>query len=293
MVVTSSPPPGAGPPPDVGAPTGRLSRPPGRYRATGQLRSEWTKMRSVRSTIWTLVATVLAVVGIGALATAETAAHWNSGGAVDRFGFDPTARSLAGLFLAQIVIGVIGVLVMSAEYGTGTIRVTLSAVPNRPLVLTCKAAVFGAAALVTSEVLTFVAFVLGQQLLKGSTPYATLSDPDALRAVVGSGLVLVVLGLFALGIATIVRHTAGALATYVGILLVLPLVLQAFPESVQRHLIRFMPLVIGESMTATRLGLNDFGGTLPFAPWTGFALLCAYAAVALVVGGIVMVRRDA
>jgi ABC-2 type transport system permease protein len=250
-------------------------------------------MRTVRSTIWTLVATVLAVIGIGAVACAVTAARWRSGGIVDKVTFDPTARSLAGVFLGQIVIGVLGILIMSAEYGTGTIRATLSAIPNRPLVLACKAAVFGVVALVASEVLTFCAFFLGQELLKGSTPYATLSDPGVLRSVAGAGLVLTVLGLFALGIATIIRHTAGALATYAGLLLVLPLILQAFPASFQRSLIRFMPLVIGENMAATRPDAHDFGNAVLFSPWVGFGLLCAYAAAALIVGGILMARRDA
>jgi len=257
------------------------------------MRSEWTKLRTVRSTVWTLISTILAVVGIGAVATAVTAAHWRSAGIVDRVTFDPTARSLAGVFLGQIVIGVLGVLVMSAEYGTGTIRATLSAVPNRPLVLACKAAVFGMVALVASEVLTFAAFFLGQQLLKGSTPYASLGDPGVLRAVAGAGLVLTVLGLFALGLATILRHTAGALATYVGLLLVLPLILQAFPTSFQHHVIKFMPLVIGENMASVLPDVHAFGGGTLFAPWTGFAILCGYAAVALVVGGILMARRDA
>jgi len=267
--------------------------PAGHYGPLGQLRSEWTKLRTVRSTVWSLVATVLAVVGIGAIATAVTAAHWKNGGFVDRFDFDPTARSLAGVFLGQIVIGVIGVLVMSAEYGTGTIRATLSAIPNRPLVLACKAVVFAVVALVASEILTFGAFFLGQQLLKGSTPYATIGQPGVLRAVLGAGLVLTVLGLLALGLATIIRHTAGALAAYVGLLLVVPLILQAFPESVQHDLIKYMPLVIGEHMAAVLPGTHDFGGGPLLSPWTGFGFLCGYAAVALVVGGILMARRDA
>ncbi len=267
--------------------------PAGHYGAFGQMRSEWTKMRSVRSTIWTLIVTVLAVVGIGIVATAVTAAQWRQGGIVDHVTFDPTARSLAGLFLGQIVIGVLGVLVMSAEYGTGTIRATLSAIPNRPLVLACKVAVFGVATLIASEILTFAAFFIGQQLLKGTTPYATIGQPGVLRAVAGAGLVLTVLGLLALGIATIIRHTAGALATYVGVLLVLPLILQAFPVSFQHATIRYMPLVIGENMAATRPDIHDFGGGVLLSPWVGFGVLCAYAFVALVVGGVVMVRRDA
>jgi ABC-2 type transport system permease protein len=278
---------------DHGATRGAFALPAGHYGPFGQLRSEWTKMRTVRSTVWTLIATILAVVGIGAVATAVTAAHWSNGGFVDRIDFDPTARSLAGLFLGQIVIGVLGVLVMSAEYGTSTIRATLSAIPNRPLVLACKAFVFAIVTLIASEVLTFSAFLLGQALLKGSTPYATISEPGVLRAVVGAGLVLTVLGLLALGIATIIRHTAGALATYVGLLLVLPLILQAFPVSFQHNVIKFMPLVIGENMAATRPDVHDFGGGVLLSPWIGFGWLCAYAAVALVIGGILMTRRDA
>jgi len=269
------------------------SNPAGHYGILGQLRSEWTKMRTVRSTVWSLVATVVSVVGIGALATSLTAARWRSGGISDRIGFDPTARSLAGLFLGQIVIGVLGVLVMSAEYGTGTIRATLSAVPNRPLVLACKAAVFAFVALVVSEVLTFSAFFLGQALLKGSTPYATISDPGVLRSVAGAGLVLALLGLFALGLATIVRHTAGAIVTYVGLLLVLPLIIQAFPTSIERNLIRFTPFLIARTMAAPRPLTGDFGGGAAFSPWAGFGLLCAYTAAALIIGGILMVRRDA
>ncbi|HZU79604.1 MAG TPA: hypothetical protein VE991_06780 [Acidimicrobiales bacterium] len=286
MTIAAAPGPAVAPAP--------LALPPGRYGPLGQLRSEWTKMRTVRSTIWSLIATIIAVVGIGAIASAVTAAHWRNSGFVDRVTFDPTARSLAGIFLGEIVIGVLGVLVMSAEYGTGTIRATLSAIPNRPLVLACKTAMFAFIAFVASEILTFAAFLLGQQLLKGSTPYATLSQPGVFRAVFGAGLVLTVLGLFALGLATIIRHTAGALAAYVGILLVLPLILQAFPTSWQNAAMRYMPLVIGERMTSVvARGEHAFSGFPLFSPWVGFGVLCAYAAAALLVGCFVLVRRDA
>ena len=114
-----------------------------------------------------------------------------------------------------------------------------------------------------------------------------------LRAVAGAGLVLTVIGLFALGLATIIRHTAGAISAFVGLLLVLPLIIQAFPASIQHSVIKFMPLVIAENMTATRAVRGDFGGAVLFSPWVGFALLCAYAAISLLVGGILLVRRDA
>jgi ABC-2 type transport system permease protein len=269
------------------------SLPPGHYGPLQLLASEWTKLRTVRSTAWTLVVTVAMVVGIGALATAATAARWRSGGVIDRIGFDPTARSLAGLFFGQIAMGVLGVLVMSAEYSTGTIRATFAAAPNRPLVLVCKAAVFGAVALVTSEILTFAAFLIGQQLLKGSTPSATLGQPGVLRAVAGAGLVLAVVGLFALGLATIIRHTAGAIAAYVGTMLVLPLILQAFPTSIQQDVIKWLPLVIAENMASTRSTLRAFGGVTPFSPWVGFLILCGYTVALLVVGGILLNKRDA
>jgi ABC-2 type transport system permease protein len=102
-----------------------------------------------------------------------------------------------------------------------------------------------------------------------------------------------VLGLFALGLATIIRHTAGALTAYVGLLLVLPLILQAFPVSFQHATLKFMPLVIGEHMASTKLSANDFGGGVLLSPWVGFGFLCGYTVVALVVGGILMQRRDA
>jgi ABC-2 type transport system permease protein len=266
---------------------------PGRYGPVELIRSEWTKLRTVRSTTWTLGVTIVAVIGIGAIATAVTAAHWRSGGFVDRIGFDPTQRSLAGLFLGQISIGVLGVLAITAEYATGTIRATLAATPNRPLVLVCKAAVYGFVALVTSEIITFVAFLVGQELLKGSAPYATLGQPGVLRAVVGAGLVLTVMGLFALALGTIIRHTAGAIASYVGILLVVPLILQAFPVSVQHALLKFMPLLIAEHMATTVGNSQDFGNAPLFTQWAGFGILCGYTVALLVLGGYLFKRRDA
>ena len=125
--------------------------PPGGYRARGVLRAEWTKLRTVRSTIWSLLATVVLTIGIGALATAVIAARWNQLSLFQRLTFDPVSQSLTGLLFAQLALGVLGMLVVSGEYGTGTIRSTLAAVPNRPLVLAAKAVVFGLVALVVSE----------------------------------------------------------------------------------------------------------------------------------------------
>ncbi len=262
--------------------------PPGRYGLSGLLRSEWTKLRTVRSTMWTLGMTVVVGIGISALATAETRSHWATMSPGDRLSFDPTSTSLTALLFCQLAIGVLGVLVMSAEYGTGTIHATFSAAPRRPLVLAAKAAVFGVVALLVAEIVAFVSFLVGQALLSAPATHASLSTPGALRAVVGTGLYLGVIGLFALGLATIIRHTAGAISAFVGILLVLPIIVEALPNSIQDDIRRFLPLRIGAAM----MSVNDNGGH-SFAPWTGFFVLCVYALVALVIGGVLLVRRDA
>jgi ABC-2 type transport system permease protein len=266
--------------------------PPGRYRFSGALRAEWTKLRSVRSTAWCLLATVVAGIGIGILATATEASHWRNADVIDKALFDPTSISLTGLVFGQLAIGVLGVLTMSAEYGSGSIRATFAAIPRRPLVLAAKAAVFGVVALVLAEAVSFTAFFVGQAILSGSTPTATLSGHNVLRAVIGGGVYLTLLGLIALGIAAMIRHTAGAITTFVSILLILPLIVAAFPASIGHPIGRYLPATIGNAMTSTsyRGAHVDFLPAFPF--WHGFAILCAYAVGALVIGGVLMVRRD-
>jgi ABC-type transport system involved in multi-copper enzyme maturation permease subunit len=256
------------------------------------LRSEWTKLRSVRSTTWSLLATIAATVGIGVVAAATEANRWTHLSRTDRLIFDPTNLSLTGLLFGQLAIGVLGVLVMSGEYGTGTIRATLAAIPNRPLVLAAKAAVFGAVALVVSEVASFAAFFIGQAILgSGPAPHASLSDPAVLRAVMSGGLYLALLGLLALGLATIIRHTAGAITTFVGVLLVVPLVLQAFPSSIRNAVAKYLPANLGQAMTSVHP--TTIGGSTSFSPWVSFSILCGYAIAALAVGGWLLARRDA
>jgi len=262
--------------------------PSGRYDTVGLLRSEWTKLRTVRSTMWTLGITIVVGIGISALATGETRSHWATMSPATRLSFDPTKTSLTALLFCQLAIGVLGVLVMSAEYGTGTIRATFAAAPRRPRVLLAKVVVFGLVTLVVSEVTAFVSFFLGQAMLTAPARHATLATPGALRAVVGTGLYLCAVGLFALGLATIIRHTAGAISAYVGILLVIPIIVEALPSSIQHDVARFLPLRIGGVMMSTGLSTSPHA----FSAWPGFILLCGYAVAALVVGGILLVRRD-
>jgi len=265
--------------------------PSGRYTLAGALRSEWTKLRSVRSTSWSLVATAVLTIAIGILATSTEAGRWAHANAGDRLAFDPTSLSLAGFLFGQLAIGVLGVLMVSAEYSTGTIRATFGAIPNRTLVLAAKVAVFSVVAFVIGEALAFSSFFIGQAVLSGSAPTAALSQPGVLRAVVGGGLFLTVLGLFAVGLGSIVRHSAGAITAFVAIFFVIPLIVEALPSTIKDAVGKYLPDNIGATMTTVKQGFRTDVPT--FSPWVSFGLLCAYAAVTLAIGGILLARRDA
>jgi ABC-2 type transport system permease protein len=263
------------------------SAPAGRVSLKGLLRSEWTKLRTVRSTMWTLVATLLIGVGVSGMATGVTRAHWATESAANRAAFDPVEVSLMGVYLGGILLlGILGILVVSGEYATGTIRATLAAEPRRALVLAAKVLVFAAVTLVAAEVTAFAGFLLGQAFLTSPARHATLSSPGALRAVAGIGLFLCVSGLLGLGIAVMIRHTAGAISVYVFVVLVLPIIVSGLPNSLQHQIERLLPASIGSVM------INN---SVPdaFGPWTGFLILCGYTAAILTLGTVLLVRRDA
>ncbi len=272
---------------DTTAVTATKALPPGRYSLLDLAKSEWTKIRTVRSTMWTIGVTIVLGIGIGALVCAVTRAHWLSDPST-RFNFDAPASSLVGLFLAQFSVGVLGVLVISAEYSTGTIRATFSSAPNRSKVFAAKVIVFGVLSFVIAEFTSFVAFFLGQFLLSAPATHATLSSPGAFRAVFGGGLYVCVLGLIAMGLGTIIRHTAGAISAFVGILLILPIIVQTLPNQLTLDIRRFMPDRIGADMITTKGGFFQ-----AFSPWVGMLILCIYAVVLLVIGNSLLQRRDA
>ena len=266
---------------------GPRALPPGRYSLPGLLKSEWTKLRTVRSTVWTLGVTTLLGIGVSIVAAAYTRGHWPSMSPAARAGFDPVSASLRGWYAGQFIIGILGVLVMSAEYATGTIRATLTAAPRRLLMLVAKVVVFGTVAFVVAEVVSFGAFFTGQAMLSAPASHATLATPGALRAVAGSGLFAAVLGLFALGLATIIRYTAGAISVFAGILLVLPVVVSALPGSLPDHIQAYLPERIGTNLVAPQAVAGSF------SPWVGLAIFCGYTAALLVIGGVLLLRRDA
>ena len=263
-------------------------REPGRGRVfAAVVRSEWTKIRSVRSTMWTLLAAVGVAIGFGALVAATQVNAWDDLEPAERLMFDPTSFSLSGLFLAQMAVGVLGVLLITSEYATGQIRATFGATPQRLTVLAAKATTFVAVALVVGLVISFSAFGIGQAIFSGKGIGTSLGEPGVLRAVAGGGLYLAAVGILGLGLGTVVRRSAGAIASLVGVLLVLPIVTSFLPASWNANVAKFFPAQAG--MQVFRVGPDPTA----LAPWAGFTVLVAYAAVALAVGGLLLTRRDA
>lgn len=251
------------------------------------IRSEWTKLRSLRSTVYSLLAAFLMVVGLGILISVARAAHIEQESPVDRLTFDPTLTSLSGTFLAQLAIGVLGVMLMTGEYATGMNRATFAAVPRRLPVLWAKAIVFAAVALALMIIAAFIAYLGGQAAFSGKHLQSSLSDPGVTRAVIGAALYLTVVGLLGLALGALLRNTAGAIATLFGLLLVLPLIVHFLPESWSRHIDRYLPSSAGQSVFQV---VHD-GNSL--SPWAGFGVFCAYTVVAMAAAAVLLLRRDA
>lgn len=263
---------------------------PGRVTWIGVVRSEWIKLRSLRSTWYSFLAVVLIIDGLGTLFSAVRAHRMENVIGPDGkiIGIDATQISLRGAFLAQLAIGVLGALVITGEYATGMIRSSLAAVPRRQPVLWTKAAVFAATVLVVSLVATLLGFLLGQLALASTHQQATLSTPGALRAVIGSAVYLTLIGLLAVGLGFLIRSTAGAIATLVGIVLVAPLLANALPSPYSDDVIKYLPLSAGQRIIST---LNPDPNQL--AAWAGIGVTALYALAALVAGAVVLNRRDA
>jgi hypothetical protein len=275
------------PSPDPALPAAAPGRRAGGSLLLGVMHSEWTKLRSVRSTLWSLFATFGITVGLGALFCFAYISRYDQLSLRDRLTFDPTAQSLRGLFLAQIAIGVLGVLVMTSEYTTGLIRTTLTAVPQRRTVLAAKALVFGAVAYVVTTISVFVAFVVGQAVLAGKHLGVSLSDPGVLRAVLGAGAYLTIVGLLGLAIGAILRRTAGAIASLFALVLVLPLLAQALPSPWNDDISKFLPSGLGAAMFSVR------ADSARLSPGVAFIVAIAWLVAGLAVATVLIARRDA
>jgi ABC-2 type transport system permease protein len=256
---------------------------PGHYRFRHVARMEWIKLTTLRSTWWTLAVTAAGSVAIG------VAVGLNAQNGAE----DLTSNALAGMIPGLLLAGVLGVLTMSSEFTSGLIRATLAAVPDRWLLLAAKAAVFGLLALVTGEVASFVSFFAGGAVLRHGIPAPTLGQPGVLRAVVLTGTTFCLIGLLGLGLGTIIRHSAAAIGVLVGGVYVLAQFIGAIAHPVSPY----MPiLIVANSLSTTRP--QSCGGPgaqcVQFlSAWAGLGMLCLYAAVALVIGGWLLARRDA
>jgi ABC-2 type transport system permease protein len=263
-----------------------LPRSAGRVTFAGALRSEFTKIRSVRSTYWALLAMFVVVVGFGALASWGAASHGPHGPY-----FDPTQQSLAGLYIGQLIIGVLGVLVISSEYSTGMIRTTLMTNPHRGMMIAAKGVVFTVVALVTSLITSFTAFFLGQALMSSHHMSTTIGSPNVLRAVIGGALFLTACGVLAFGLGLLIRHSAGGIGAMVGLLFVVTILINFLPQGWQDHVDKWIPALAGGQVWMAVA--QPPGSTPMFGPWPSFAVLCGYAALAVAAAVILFRRRDA
>jgi len=255
--------------------------PRGRYGLGQAARMEWIKLRSLRSSWWTVAITVAGTISISIAVGINTQ---NAAG-------DLTNNALAGVVPGLLLAGVLGVLTMTSEYSSGMIRATLAAIPRRPMVLAAKAVVFGGVMLVVGEAAAFISFFAGGAALGHGIAAPTLSQPGVLRAVVLSGTSFCLVGLLGVGLGAIIRHSGAAIGAMVGGVYVAA----TFVGNLSHAVGVFTPIVIvGNSLSTTKPENCGNGGCAHvLSAWAGLGLLCLYAAVALAAGGWLLARRDA
>lgn len=256
------------------------------YTLRSTARMEWLKLRSVRSTWYLTAAFAAGLIGIALLVMSHD--HWNQMDAAGKASFDPTNDLFTGLALGQLLLGALGVLAVSSEFSSGMIRATFAAVPSRPLVLAAKAAVLGTLTLAAGEVLAFASFFIGQLMLKAPAPHPGLGQPGVLRAVLMAGAYPALVALIGLGLAAVIRHTAGAICAVVGVLFVLPLLTLPMGTSLADAIQKYLPMEMAQN---TMTAVKPVAGQLPAG--LALALLCLYAAAALGAGAWALSRRDA
>ncbi|GAA3466952.1 ABC transporter permease subunit [Nonomuraea roseola] len=241
-------------------------------------RSEWTKIRSVRSTVWTLAVTAVLMLGFSALANAS--ARGAAGGPVP--GEHAIIMGLTGTLLASLSMATLGVLAISSEYRTGGIRTSIMAVPRRMSLLTGKIVLFVAVSLVVCTVASAGAIGVGVAI---SQP-PSIEVGEVARASLGSGLYLTACGLFGLGLGTLIRHTPGAIVSAIALILVLPTMANQLPGE-------WGATVAAYFTTNAGLLVVSGQGNGSLGPWSGFAVYLAWVAAAVLAGAVLMQRRDA
>ena len=251
-------------------------------------RSEMLKFRTVRATFIGLATLVVLTIGLAVLITVVIRTNWSQRSLADKLAFDPVATSLAGIFFAQFAVGVMGARFITAEYASGAIRTTLTAVPRRVHLVLAKAIVLLVTFFVVSEAVVFAAFITGQSIYRsGHLPSVSLADSTVLRAVIMAGVYLTLLTLIGFGLGLILRTTSVTISVYVTILLIIPIIVNFLPSSWQDHITKYLPSNLGESM------LSQTPSVRSFAWGTAAILLAIYCAVIVAVGAVTLVRRDA
>jgi ABC-2 type transport system permease protein len=257
----------------------------------GLLASEWTKIRSVRSTVWSLLAFVVVAIGFSTLVALVISNNWSKPGAHPEHVTlltDPTQVIFgAGFGIGQLAMCVLGAIVITSEYSTGAIRSSLLAVPRRIPMLAAKAAVFVVLDVVVSAITVFAVFFISTSILRSHISI-TLSQPGITRAVIGGILYLAVLGLFALAVGGLIRHTAGAIAAVIGLVLVVPPLISLIPGTIANHIHGYLPTVAGVLVAQSSQRPADV-----LSPWQGFGVFCLWTAVLLAACGWLLMRRDA
>lgn len=251
------------------------------------LRSEWTKFRSLRSSGWTLLVAFVLTAGIGTALSAVEGGHYNTMSAAAKATFDPVSTSLSGLSFAELATGVLGALMIAGEYGTGAIRSSLTVVPTRLPVLWGKIVIAAAASFVVMVAASFTAFFAGQALLDQHHLGTSIGADGALRSVFGAALAVAVVTVIGLSLGALLRDTAGAISTFVGVFFVLPPLMALLPASWDDTISPYLP----SNAAGAQFG-NTIGGS-SLSPWAGFGVLCAYAAALVAVTAWQLRQRDA
>jgi hypothetical protein len=264
----------------------RLER-PGRVTQLRVAVSEWTKLRSLRSTRWSLLVAVVLGVGFPLLFATILSHRWSHLSPHERADRSPLDVALSGVHVSQLAIGVLGVLVISGEYSTGMIRSTFLAVPKRLPVLWAKAGVFAVVTFALMLPTVLIAF-FGSQAILGNRDILQISfsHPGVARTVIGGAVYLMLVGVFALGLGAIVRNTAGGIALFAAIMFVIPPLLNILPSDWYNAINPYLPSTAGDAIFSLTHGSDTL------APWPGFALFAGYTALSLAVAAVLLVRRD-
>ncbi len=249
--------------------------------------SEWTKLRSLRSTRWSLLVASVLAIGFPLLFATIISNRWSHLSPREQAHRHPLDVALSGVHVAQLAIGVLGVLVITGEYSTGMIRSSFIAVPKRLPVLWAKAAVFALVTFALMVPAVLIAFFGSQAILRSHHILEiSFSQSGVARTVVGGAVFLMLVGVFALGLGAIVRNTAGGIASFAAIMFVIPPLLNILPSDWNNAINPYLPSTAGDAIFSLTHGSDTL------APGPGLALFCGYVVLSLAIAAVLLVRRD-